>query len=336
MKELLALAAEKILILDGAMGTMIQQHRLSESDFRGTRFAAHPKSVKGNNDLLCLTQPKIIEDIHLQYFEAGADIAETNTFNGQVISLADYGMEHLAYELNVAAAQCAVNARTAFYEKHGTEQPKFVAGAMGPTNRTASLSPDVNDPAFRNVQYHELVTAYKEQARGLLDGGADILIVETIFDTLNAKAAFFGILELLDELQIEVPLMASGTITDASGRTLSGQTAAAFAISLEHIPLISIGFNCALGAAQLQQYVEVLGNECDIMISAYPNAGLPNAMGEYDETPETMADTLEEYLQKNLVNILGGCCGTTPQHIAAIAKIANKYKPRAIKNKALA
>lgn len=327
-QQLLALAKKKILILDGAMGTMIQQHELTEADFRGARFADFHKFLKGNNDLLSLTQPQIIEDIHFQYFEAGADIVETNTFNSQTISLADYDMQDLAYEMNVAAAQCAVRARDRYYEKYGNDTPKFIAGAIGPTNRTASLSPDVNDPGFRNITYDELVVAYKEQVEGLIAGGADILLVETIFDTLNAKAAFFAILEVLEERDLDVPLMASGTITDASGRTLSGQTSAAFAISLSHIPLVSIGFNCALGAEQLEQYVQILANESTCLVSAYPNAGLPNAMGAYDQTPEIMGELITTYLQKNIVNILGGCCGSTPSHIRVIADIAAQYEPR--------
>lgn len=325
------LAKQRILILDGAMGTMIQQHKLTEEDFRGERFANHHILVKGNNDLLSITQPKLIEDIHLQYLNAGADILETNTFNAQRISLADYGMENLTYEINVAAAQCAVKARQKYYEKEGTEIPKFIAGAIGPTNRTASLSPNVNDPGFRNITFDNLAAAYKEQARGLIDGGADILLIETIFDTLNAKAAFFGIQELFDEINRELPLMASGTITDASGRTLSGQTAQAFAISLSHVPLLSIGFNCALGAAQLAPYITILTQNTNALVSAHPNAGLPNEMGEYDESPEAMANHIKPYLEEHLVNIIGGCCGTTPEHIKAIARIAKNYAPRILK-----
>lgn len=322
------IAKNKILILDGAMGTMIQRYQLTEEDFRGDRFKNIQVLVKGNNDLLCLTRPDIIETIHLQYFEAGADIVETNTFNAQRISLADYDMQELAYEINKEAALCAVRARDKYYEKHGTENQKFIAGAIGPTNKTASLSPDVNDPGFRAIHFDELVVAYKEQAKGLLDGGVDALLVETIFDTLNAKAAFFAIEELFDERGITVPIMASGTITDASGRTLSGQTAQAFHISLSHVPLLSIGFNCALGAEQLYPYVQLLSNECNCMVSAYPNAGLPNAMGHYDQTPAEMAKRIEDYLDRGIVNIVGGCCGTTPEHIKAIADVAKKYSPR--------
>lgn len=329
-KKLVELAQKKILILDGAMGTMIQQHHLEEIDFRGARFANHNCLIKGNNDILCITQPHIIEEIHLKYFEAGADIVETNTFNAQKISLADYEMQGLAYEVNVEAVKCAKKARDTYYQKHGDEITKFIAGALGPTNKTASLSPDVNDPGYRGVTFDELVSAYKEQAAGLIDGGADALLVETIFDTLNAKAAFFAIEELFEERNIELPIMASGTITDASGRTLSGQTAQAFHISLSHLPLLSIGFNCALGAEQLKPYVQVLSDECNCLVSAYPNAGLPNAMGHYDQTPEEMASLIEEYLKREVVNIVGGCCGTTPAHIHAIAEVAKRYQPRQI------
>lgn len=330
-EKITKLAKQRILILDGAMGTMIQQHKLSEELFRGKRFANHSILVKGNNDLLSITQPAIIEDIHLQYLLSGADIIETNTFNAQRISLADYEMEDLTYEINVAAAQCAVKARDRFYAKESEKNPKFIAGAIGPTNRTASLSPNVNDPGFRNITFDELSAAYKEQARGLIDGGADILLVETIFDTLNAKAAFFGIQELFDEIGKVLPLMASGTITDASGRTLSGQTAQAFSISLSHVPLLSIGFNCALGASQLEPYIAILNQNTNILVSAHPNAGLPNEMGEYDESPEAMAKHIKSYLEENLVNIIGGCCGTTPEHIKAIATIAQNYAPRILK-----
>lgn len=322
------ISKKKILILDGAMGTMIQRFNLSEEDFRGSRFVNHPGQLQGNNDLLCLTRPDVIENIHLQYLEAGADIIETNTFNAQRISLADYHMQDLAYEINLEAAKCARKAVEAYYAKHGNAQPKFVAGAVGPTNKTASLSPDVNDPAFRGVEYQELVEAYKEQVKGLIDGGVDALLVETIFDTLNAKAAFYAIEEFFEENNIRIPLMASGTITDASGRTLSGQTAQAFHISLSHIPLFSIGFNCALGAEQLKPYVQVLSDECDCHVSAYPNAGLPNAMGHYDQSPDQMAALITEYLDRGIVNVIGGCCGTTPDHIRAIAQAAAQFSPR--------
>ncbi|MFY8136779.1 MAG: homocysteine S-methyltransferase family protein [Flavobacteriales bacterium] len=327
-KSIQEIAKEKILVLDGAMGTMIQRHTLEEADFRGERFKNHTSLVKGNNDLLCLTRPDIIEDIHFQYFEAGADIVETNTFNAQLISLADYDMSELAYEINVEAVHCAAKARERYYAKYGRDKQKFIAGAIGPTNKTASLSPDVNDPGFRGITFDELVIAYKEQAAGLLEGGVDAFLVETIFDTLNAKAAFFAIQELMDEKNVQLPIMASGTITDASGRTLSGQTASAFNISLSHVPLLSIGFNCALGASQLKPYVQILSDESPCLVSAYPNAGLPNAMGHYDQSPEEMAELIKEYLERSVVNIVGGCCGTTPDHIKAIANVAKTYSPR--------
>ena len=335
-KKLQQLAKERILILDGAMGTMIQRYQLSEEDFRGERFATHPSDLKGNNDLLSITRPDIITQIHLEYLEAGADIIETNTFNAQRISLADYKMEDLAYEINLVSAQCARNAVNSFYEKNPqSDRTCFVAGAIGPTNRTASLSPDVNDPGFRAITFDELVVAYKEQVNGLMDGGVDALMVETIFDTLNAKAALYAIMEVFDEKGVELPMMVSGTITDASGRTLSGQTAEAFLISMSHAPLFSIGFNCALGAEQLEQYVEVLGENADCLVSAYPNAGLPNAMGHYDQSPNEMATLVKEYCEKGIVNILGGCCGTTPDHIRAIAKMATQYPTRRMDEKSL-
>lgn len=324
------LAEQKIIVLDGAMGTMIQRHTLTEEDFRGGRFKNHSVLIKGNNDILCFTRPDIIQEIHEQYLEAGADLIETNTFSAQKISLADYAMEELAYELNVEAAKCAKKAVHAFMAKHPTSTPRFVAGAIGPTNRTASLSPDVNDPGYRAVTYDQLVDAYSEQIRGLIDGGVDVLLVETIFDTLNAKAALFAIMEVQDEKGTNLPIMVSGTITDASGRTLSGQTAKAFLISVSHAPLFSIGFNCALGAEQLIQYVQVLSDNAECFVSAYPNAGLPNAMGHYDQTPQEMASLVKEYLDRGIVNVIGGCCGTTPDHIQAIAKVAALYSPRKI------
>lgn len=331
-KTLQQLAEQRILILDGAMGTMIQRYKLTEADFRGERFANYSSDLKGNNDLLCLTQPDIITEIHLAYLEAGADIIETNTFNAQRISMADYHMEEIAYEINVAAAKCARNAVQKYKELHpGDQSCKFVAGAVGPTNRTASLSPDVNDPGYRAITFDELVNAYKEQVIGLMEGGADIIIIETIFDTLNAKAALYATQEVFDERNTELPIMISGTITDASGRTLSGQTAEAFLISMSHAPLFSIGFNCALGAEQLEQYVEVLSEHASFYVSAYPNAGLPNAMGHYDQTPEQMAALVKEYCEKGIVNILGGCCGTTPDHIKAIADMTKNYQPRKVR-----
>lgn len=322
------LSQQKIIILDGAMGTMIQRYKLEESDFRGDRFANHSGDLKGNNDLLCITRPEIIEEIHYQYLCAGADIIETNTFNAQRISLADYHMEELAYELNVEAARCAKKAVERYQKENPSATRKFIAGAVGPTNRTASLSPDVNDPGFRAITYDQLVEAYSEQIKGLLDGGVDALLIETIFDTLNAKAALYAAMEICDERDIDVPLMISGTITDASGRTLSGQTAEAFFISMSHAPLFSIGFNCALGAEQLEQYVQVLSKHAECCVSAYPNAGLPNAMGHYDQTPDEMAALVKSYCEKGIVNILGGCCGTTPDHIQSIARIASQFQPR--------
>ena len=322
------LSTKKIIILDGAMGTMVQQYKLEEKDFRGERFQHHTSDLQGNNDLLCLTRPEVIEEIHYQYLCAGADLIETNTFNAQRISLADYHMETLAYELNVAAARCAKQAIARFANEHPSSSKRFVAGAIGPTNRTASLSPDVNDPGFRAITFDQLVEAYSEQINGLLDGGVDALLIETIFDTLNAKAALYAAMEICEQRKLEIPLMISGTITDASGRTLSGQTTEAFLISMSHAPLFSIGLNCALGAEQLEQYVEVLSDRAAVLISAYPNAGLPNAMGHYDQTPQQMAELVAQYCEKGIVNILGGCCGTTPDHIRAIADTAAAFSPR--------
>lgn len=318
---------ERIMILDGAMGTMIQRYPLEEADFRGERFKNHAHLLKGNNDLLSLTRPDIIETIHRQYFEAGADIVETNTFSGTTIAQADYHLEHVVYELNYESARIAKKVADEFTKKE-PHKPRFVAGAIGPTNRTASLSPDVNDPGYRAITFDQLVTAYKQQAKGLVEGGADALLIETVFDTLNAKAAAFAVQELFDEIGKQVPIMISGTITDASGRTLSGQTTEAFLISLSHVPLLSIGLNCALGARQLRPYLKVLDGESPFFVSAYPNAGLPNEFGHYDQTPDEMAAEIEEYLKEGLVNIVGGCCGSTPDHIAAIARVASKYKPR--------
>tara|TARA_R100000935_G_scaffold47949_1_gene72224 strand:+ start:162 stop:1178 length:1017 start_codon:yes stop_codon:yes gene_type:complete len=330
MSKLEELLSQKILILDGAMGTMLQEYKFSEEDFRGVRFADWPKSLQGNNDLLSLTQPHAIEEIHRKYFLAGADIVETNTFSGTTIAMADYGMEELVYELNFESARIAKKVAVELTLKNPSK-PRFVAGAIGPTNKTASMSPDVNDPGFRAISFEQLVVAYKLQARALIEGGVDVLLVETVFDTLNAKAALFAIDELKEELNSEIPVMISGTITDASGRTLSGQTAEAFLISISHMNLLSVGFNCALGAKQLTPHLEVLARKSNVGVSAYPNAGLPNAFGEYDETPEIMAGQIREYLEKGLVNILGGCCGTTPAHIKAIAEIAKEYKPRSLK-----
>ena len=321
---------KRILVLDGAMGTMLQEYKFTEEDFRTERFKNHPIPLQGNNDLLSITQPNAVKDVHRKYFASGADIVETNTFSGTTIAMADYQMEDLVYELNYESAKIAKEVADEFTKKE-PNKPRFVAGSIGPTNRTASMSPDVNDPGYRAVTFNELRAAYKLQVEALLDGGADILLVETVFDTLNAKAALFAIEEVKDERKIDVPIMLSGTITDASGRTLSGQTAEAFLISVSHIPLLSVGFNCALGANLLQPHLEAIANKTEFAISAHPNAGLPNAFGEYDETPEEMAEQIEEYLKKNLINIIGGCCGTTPKHITVISLVASKYKPRKCK-----
>ncbi|MEO9873033.1 homocysteine S-methyltransferase family protein [Ekhidna sp.] len=327
MKKLTDLLYKKILVLDGAMGTMIQRHKLEEEDFRNEKLENHPKSLKGNNDLLSITRPEIIKEIHAEYFKAGADIAETNTFSSTTIAQADYGLEGWAYELNYQSAKIAKEVAEGFTEKE-PDKPRFVAGSMGPTNRTASLSPDVNDPGFRAITFEELKTAYRQQAEALLDGGVDMLLVETVFDTLNAKAALFAIDEIKEERNVDIPVMVSGTITDASGRTLSGQTTEAFLISIAHIDLMSVGLNCALGAAQLRPYLKILSDKSDFLVSAHPNAGLPNEFGQYDETPDQMADQIKEFLDEGLINIIGGCCGTTPEHITAIAELASQYEPR--------
>jgi len=320
---------KRILVLDGAMGTMLQRYKFEEEDFRGERFKDFPHPLKGNNDLLSITQPEAVKSVHRAYFEAGADIVETNTFSGTTIGMADYHMEDLVYELNFQSAKIAREVADEFTVKN-TERPRFVAGSIGPTNRTASMSPDVNDPGFRAVNFDDLKIAYKQQVEALIDGGSDLLLVETIFDTLNAKAALFAIEEVKEERNIDIPVMVSGTITDASGRTLSGQTVEAFLISISHIPLLSVGFNCALGADQLKPYLKRLGNNTSLNISAHPNAGLPNAFGQYDQTPEEMQQLIREYLQENLVNIIGGCCGTTPEHIKLIAEVAKEFKPRTV------
>ncbi|OYZ98994.1 MAG: methionine synthase, partial [Rhizobiales bacterium 17-65-6] len=325
---LTAAARERILVLDGAMGTMIQNLKLDEAGYRGARFADWGQDVKGNNDLLNLTQADAVRDIHLEYFLAGADIVETNTFSSTTIAQADYGMEALAYELNVEGARLAKEAARIAQEKDG--RPRFVAGAIGPTNRTASISPDVNDPGFRAVTFDELAQAYGEQARGLLEGGSDLLLIETIFDTLNAKAAVFAIEGLFDELGRRVPVMISGTITDLSGRTLSGQTPSAFWYALRHAQPFSIGLNCALGAKEMRAHILELCRVADTLVCAYPNAGLPNEFGMYDESPEAMAALVGEFAASGLVNIVGGCCGTTPDHIRAIAKAVAPHAPRAI------
>ncbi|QXP56000.1 homocysteine S-methyltransferase family protein [Cellulophaga sp. HaHa_2_95] len=329
MKNIKDILKERILVLDGAMGTMLQRHKFTEEDFRGERFKDWEHPLQGNNDLLSLTQPEAIADVHRKYFAAGADIVETNTFSSTTIAMADYFMEDLVYELNYESAKIAKQVADEFTAKE-PHKPRFVVGSIGPTNKTASMSPDVNDPGYRAISFDELRIAYKQQVEALIDGGSDLLMVETIFDTLNAKAALFAIEEVKDERGIDIPIMVSGTITDASGRTLSGQTAEAFLISISHIPILSVGFNCALGASQLVPHLEVLSAKTGFAVSAHPNAGLPNAFGEYDETPAEMAAQIKEYVEKNLVNIVGGCCGTTPEHISAIANVVKDIKPRII------
>jgi 5-methyltetrahydrofolate--homocysteine methyltransferase len=320
---------KRIMVLDGAMGTMIQRHKLEEKDFRGEVLKDHPYPLKGNNDLLSITRPDIIKDIHRQYFEAGADIAETNTFGSTWVAQADYHLESWVYKINFEAAKIAKEVAAEFTAKD-PGKPRFVAGSMGPTTKLASMSPDVNNPGYRAISFDQLVDAFKEQARGLLDGGADMLLPETITDTLNVKAALFAIQELFEETGKQVPIMVSGTITDASGRILSGQTAEAFLVSVSHVPLLSIGLNCALGAAALRPYLQVLNEKAPFFVSAHPNAGLPNEFGQYDQTPAEMAGQIEEFLKEGLVNIIGGCCGSTPDHIKKIAEAAAKYKPRTI------
>lgn len=330
-EQLKNLLEKRIAIIDGAMGTMIQRYGLQEADYRGERFKDWASDLKGNNDLLCLTQPQIIQEIHQQYLEAGADIIETNTFNAQAISLEDYNMQSLAYEINLTAAKIARSA----VDNHiaNSQLPAancFVAGAIGPMNKTLSLSPDVNQPGFRAVSFDQVTNAYYEQIKGLADGGADILLVETIFDTLNAKAAIFAIKKYFRDHKMELPVMISGTITDASGRTLSGQTLEAFYISVEHANPVSVGLNCALGAEQMRPHIEDLSKIASCYVSCYPNAGLPNAMGEYDETPETMAAQVGEFAREGWLNLVGGCCGTTPDHIKAIAEEMKQYAPRSL------
>ena len=327
MSALKQILQKRILVLDGAMGTMLQQYNFTEEDYKGERFKNFEYSQKGNNDLLSITQPEAIAEVHAKYFEAGADIVETNTFSATSIGMADYHLEDLVYELNFESAKIAKNVANRFTAMN-PEQPRFVAGSIGPTNKTASLSPDVNRPEYRAITFDELRIAYKEQVEALVDGGVDILLVETIFDTLNAKAALFAIEEVKEELDLEIPVMVSGTITDASGRTLSGQTVEAFLTSVSHVPLLSVGFNCALGAEQLRPYLQRLARKTGFFTSAHPNAGLPNAFGEYDETPEQMQQFIEDYLRDGLVNIIGGCCGTSPAHIKAIAEVVKKYEPR--------
>lgn len=325
MSNIKQLLDQRILIIDGAMGTMIQRYKLAEEDYRGERFKDWPSDLRGNNDLLSLTQPDIVREIHGKYLEAGADIIETNTFNAQRVSLADYGMESLAYEINIAAARLAKEATAQF----SSVAPKFVAGALGPLNKTLSLSPDVNNPGFRALTFDEAMEAYYEQVKGLVEGGVDLLLIETIFDTLNAKAAIFAIKKYFrDTKKQELPILISGTITDASGRTLSGQTLEAFYTSIRHAKPLSVGLNCALGAKEMRPHIEELSQIASCYVSAYPNAGLPNAMGEYDEHPEDTAHFLEEWAAEGFVNIVGGCCGTTPEHIKHIAEHVKNIKPR--------
>jgi 5-methyltetrahydrofolate--homocysteine methyltransferase len=322
---------KRILIIDGAMGTMIQRYQLTEKDYRGERFKNSPVDLKGNSDILSITQPAIIEGIHKQYLEAGADIIETNTFASTAIAQADYQLQSLAYELNMAAASCARNAIREFMANPETFDisPKYVAGAIGPLNKTLSLSPDVNDPGFRSITFDQASSAYYEQVKGLVEGGVDLLLIETIFDTLNAKAAIFAIKKYFrDSKTTELPIMISGTITDASGRTLSGQTLEAFYTSVMHANPLSVGLNCALGAAEMRSHIEELSQIAACFTSAYPNAGLPNAMGEYDEQPEQTAHLIEQWAKEGFVNIVGGCCGTTPDHIRHIAAQVKDQLPR--------
>ena len=321
--DLVSALQQRVLVLDGAMGTMIQRYQLEEFDFREGAFEDHPQSLKGNNDLLSITRPEIIKAIHRAYLQAGADIIETNTFSGTTIAQADYHLEDAVYQINYQSAKIAKEVALEF-----TDKPRFVAGSIGPTNRTASISPDVNDPGYRAVTFDDLALAYKDQISALIDGGVDILLIETVFDTLNAKAALYACDQVFEERKLKLPIMVSGTITDQSGRTLTGQTTEAFLISLSHMPLLSIGLNCALGASMMRPYLQVLNEKATFAVSAHPNAGLPNEFGQYDESPEAMAAQIEQYLQESLVNVIGGCCGTTPAHIEAIAAVAAKYSPR--------
>ena len=325
MADIREILKDRILVLDGAMGTMIQRYGLEEDDFRKGWFEDHPSPLKGNNDLLVLTRPDVIKEIHAAYLDAGADILETNTFSGTTIAQADYDLEKAAYDINYHGAKIAKEVCEE-YTKKNPDKPRFVAGSIGPTNATLSISPDVNDPGKRNYTFEQMVVAYKEQAKGLIEGGSDVLLVETVFDTLNAKAALFAIQEAQDELGTNLPIMVSGTITDASGRTLSGQTTEAFLISVQHADLLSVGLNCALGATALRPYLQTLKSKAPFFVSAHPNAGLPNEMGEYDQTPEMMAGEIKDFLDEGLVNIIGGCCGTSPDHIQAIAELAAKYE----------
>ena len=326
MNSLIKDLQSRILVLDGAMGTIIQTYNLEEEDFRGKKFKNHKLPQKGNHDLLSITQPKIIKEIHRGYLNAGADIIETNTFSSTSIAMEDYGLEKYVYELNYESAKIAKEVASEF------EENKYVAGSIGPTNKTASMSPDVNDPGFRAIHFDDLVTSYKEQVKGLHEGGSDILFIETVFDTLNAKAALMAVDNYFEENNVSIPVMLSGTITDKSGRTLSGQTVNAFLISISHFPLLSVGFNCALGTKDLKPYMKRLSDNTNFFTSSHPNAGLPNAFGEYDQSPENMVEQMREFLDENLVNIIGGCCGTTYEHIKLIAEEVKKYKPRVLVN----
>jgi 5-methyltetrahydrofolate--homocysteine methyltransferase len=318
---------DRILVLDGAMGTMIQRYKFNEEDYRGNRFKNHKYPLQGNNDLLSITQPNAIREIHEKFLEVGADIIETNTFSSTSIAMADYYMENLIYELNFESAKIAVDACKKYTDLN-PKKPRFVAGSIGPTNKTASMSPDVNDPGYRAITFDELVVSYSEQVKALIDGGVDILLVETIFDTLNAKAALFAITGIFDKIGYELPIMVSGTITDASGRTLSGQTAEAFVTSVSHLPLLTIGFNCALGAELMLPYMKRVSRFSNFFTAAFPNAGLPNAFGEYDESSTEMGKKIKNFLDEGCINIIGGCCGTTPEHIKVISELVKNYKPR--------
>ncbi len=332
VNELNSALAKRIMVLDGAMGTSIQQYTLEEADFRKGHFEDHASPLKGNNDLLSITRPDVIEEIHDSYFAIGADFASTNAFSGTTIAQADYALEDAVYKINYESAQCARRSADKWTKKT-PDQPRYVVGCLGPTNRTASMSPDVNDPGMRLVTFDELVAAYYQAANALMDGGSDIIMIETVFDTLNAKAALFAVLKMKQERDLDTPVMISGTITDASGRTLSGQTPEAFWVSLMHGNLLSIGLNCALGADDMLPHIKALDKNATCLISAHPNAGLPNEFGEYDQTPGEMADQVRPFLSEGHVNVIGGCCGTTPEHISELKKLADQYKPRAIPTK---
>lgn len=329
LSELSQTLEKRIMVLDGAMGTSIQNYPLEEADFRKGHFENHPSPLKGNNDLLSITRPDIIEEIHDSYFAVGADFASTNAFSGTTIAQADYGLEDAVYEINFQSAQCARRSADRWTQKT-PDQPRYVVGCLGPTNRTASMSPDVNDPGKRLVTFDQLVKAYRQAADALMDGGSDIIMIETVFDTLNAKAALFAVLQMKQERKLDTPVMISGTITDASGRTLSGQTAEAFWVSLMHGNLLSIGLNCALGANDMLPHIKLLDKNATCLISAHPNAGLPNEFGEYDQSPEEMAEQVRPFLSEGHVNIIGGCCGTTPAHIGELKKLADQYSPRPV------